>query len=627
MASEVAFAEGTLPGLFLVTAARLGERPALRFHAHGLWRNLSWRGWRDAAFHVAADLVEAGIEPGDRVALWAGTRVEWAVSDLAIALAGAVSVPIYPTVTGVQAHEIIAHSGARALLVEGPTQLARLFVADGKKLATGLLRIVLLDERAIAAVHAGEVPREISIGTLGFTGAQKKKVKTYGELVNRAVAPGSETWWAARAAVVKSSDLAAIVYTSGTTGVPKGACLSHANFSFQVRSMADLAAVDERDEQLLFLPLAHIFGKQMLLLQYRVGFTTTIARGLLHALDDALEVEPTFMASVPRLFEKVQAACLSEARQRGRRSEALFAWGTGVGRKWARMREREKHPSAFARAEMEWAQKVVLDKIKRRFGRRLRLAISGGAPLGEELTEWLWGAGVPVLEAYGMTEAGGGVTANRPESYCFGSVGKPVAGVEIRLAADGEVVVRSPGVMRGYWRDSDATGQILDTEGWLHTGDVGRMNHEGFLSITDRKKDLIVTAGGKNVAPQRLEALLEKSEAVSFALVVGDARPHLVALVAPSPELVAGVRARLGACASVAEIAADRELVQALGRAVESTNTQVASFETIKRFAVLPDEPSPEAGTLTPTLKLRRRILLERHRELINSLYLPENAR
>jgi long-chain acyl-CoA synthetase len=627
MASELRFAEGTLPALFLETAARLGERPALRFHARGLWRNLSWRGWREAALHVAADLVEAGVEHGDRVALWASTRVEWAVADLAIALAGAVSVPIYPTVTGAQAHEILAHSGARALVVEGPAHVARLFSADGKKLVTGLARVVLLDERTIGVVNAEEGPREHALGTLGLTAAQKKKVRSYGELVNRAVAPGSETWWASRAALVGRDDLASIVYTSGTTGTSKGACLSHANFHFEVERLAAIAAVDERDEQLLFLPLAHIFGKQVLTLQYRAGFTTTFARSLLHALDDALEVEPTFLASVPRLFEKVQSACMAEARQRGRRSEALFEWGTAAGRRWARMREAGAKPTPFARGEIDWARKIVLEKVKKRFGRRLRLAVSGGAPLGADLTEWLWGAGVPVLEGYGMTEAGGGVTLNTPSAYRFGSVGKPLEGVDVRLASDGEVLVRGPNVMRGYWRDPQATAEVLDAEGWLHTGDIGRFDERGFLHITDRKKDLIVTAGGKNVAPQRVEALLESAPAVSFALVVGDGRPHCVALLVPSAELVVAVQSRLGAGANRAALAADHAMHEELRAAVEAANRQLAPFETIKRFALLPEEPSAEAGTLTPTLKLRRRILIERHRELIESLYAPETAR
>jgi long-chain acyl-CoA synthetase len=627
MASEIRFAEGTLPALFSETAARLGERPALRFHAHGLWRNLSWRGWRDAAFHVAADLVEAGVEHGDRVVLWAGTRVEWAICDLAIALAGAVSVPIYPTVTGAQAHELLAHSGARALIAEAPTNLARLFAADGKKLAAGLARVVVLEDRAIGVVKPEEGPREHDLSTLGLTAAQKKKVRTYGELVHRAVAPGSETWWPARAAVLRPDDLASIVYTSGTTGASKGACLSHANFLFEIDRLAEIAAVDERDEQLLFLPLAHIFGKQVLTLQYRAGFTTTFARSLLQALDDALEVEPTFLASVPRLFEKVQSACMSEARQRGRRSEALFEWGTAVGRRWARARAAGDRPTSLARGEIDWARKIVLEKVKRRFGRRLRLAVSGGAPLGADLTEWLWGAGVPVLEAYGMTEAGGGVTINRPNDYRFGSVGKPLEGVEVRLADDGEILVRGPNVMRGYWRDPEATAQLIDAEGWLHTGDIGRIDERGFLFVTDRKKDLIVTAGGKNVAPQRVEALLEAGEAVSFAVVVGDGRPHCVALLRPSAALFARVRARLGAAASFEAIAADREVREDLQAAVDAANRSLAPFETVKRFALLPEEPSAESGTLTPTLKLRRRILIERHRELIDSLYAPETTR
>jgi long-chain acyl-CoA synthetase len=234
---------------------------------------------------------------------------------------------------------------------------------------------------------------------------------------------------------------------------------------------------------------------------------------------------------------------------------------------------------------------------------------------------------VPVLEAYGMTEAGGGVTINRTNEYRFGSVGKPLEGVEVRIATDGEILVRGPNVMRGYWRDPSATEHMIDAAGWLHTGDIGRVDERGFLYVTDRKKDLIVTAGGKNVAPQRIEALLETNDAVSFALVVGDGRPHCVALLRPSAALLARVRDRLGASASFEAIAADREMCEVLQAAVDAANRSLASFESVKRFALLPEEPSAESGTLTPTLKLRRRILIERHRELIDSLYASETAR
>ncbi len=565
----------TLVSTFLTTARARGAATALRNKRNGAWEPISWAEWERRARAVAAYLIDAGVERGDRVAIFGTTRVEWVVVDLAVMLAGAVTVPIYPSLIGEQAAFILQDSGARVLFAEDASYVKR--VADH-------------DPEAIERLSG---TRTVLFDALPVTDAS----------------PALAAKVDARIAAVRPDDLATLVYTSGTTGPPKGVMLTHANIVSDIHGLDAAVQLEVADEQLLFLPLAHIFGKMLVMMQYRVGYTTSFAESLLKALDNAAEVNPTFMGCVPRLYEKVYAGANEKAVAAGGLKQRLFGWATAVGKAgkggWSRF----------------WADRLVLSKIRARFGTRLRFSISGGAPLAKDLAEWFDGAGLLVLEAYGLTETTGGTTINRVSEHRFGTVGKPLDGVEVRIAGDGEVLVRGPTVMRGYWNRDEDTRAVLDAEGWFHTGDVGELDEGGFLRITDRKKDLIVTAGGKNVAPQNIENLLKQSAWVSQAMVYGDNRPYLVALVTLNVDATARFAREHGIPTEPDALAAHPGIRAEVQREIDAVNARLSSFETIKRFAVLARDFSIEGGELTPTLKVKRKVVSERYRDLLAAMY------
>ncbi len=559
----------TLVGLFLSQAAARGDAAALRSKREGTWCPVSWREWERRARAVAARLVEAGVERGDRVAVFGSTREEWMVADLAVMMAGAVTVPVYPSLIGEQAAYILEDSGARALVAEDASYVKR--IADHDP------RVV---ERLARVWHFDALPTDDPPPSLA-------------KLVDE------------RIAAVAAGDLATIVYTSGTTGPPKGVMLTHANIVSQTRALDGILSLTPEDEQLLFLPMAHIFGRVLVLMSYRKGYSTAIAESLLKALDNAAEVNPTFMGCVPRLYEKVYAVANEKAAAAGGTKEKIFRWATGRGR------------GGFT----GWlADRLVLSKIRARFGTRLRFAISGGAPLAKELGEWFERAGLLVLEVYGLTETTGATNMNTIEGHRFGTVGPVVPGVEVRIAGDGEILARGDTVMRGYWNKEADTREVIDADGWFHTGDIGEVDPDGALRITDRKKDIIVTAGGKNVAPQNIESLLKQSGWISQAMVYGDRRPYLVALLTLNADTTARF-AKEKSRPDASKLTDDEELLAEVQAAIDAVNGRLSSFETVKKFAILPGDFTVDGGELTPTLKVKRKVVIERHRAIIDSLY------
>ncbi|HEY1696934.1 MAG TPA: AMP-dependent synthetase/ligase [Polyangiaceae bacterium] len=565
--------QATLPRLFLAQAAARGDAAAMRSKKNGAWLPVSWREWERRARCAAARLVEAGVEPGDRVAIFGNTREEWMVADLAGLMAGAATVPIYPSLVGEQAAYILADSGARVLIAEDASFVQR-----------------------VAAHDAGVVER-------------LTRTWLFGEMPQGDPPPDLARQVDERIAAAAPSDLATLVYTSGTTGPPKGAMLTHGNIVSEVSALDGLLPLGPDDEQLLFLPLAHIFGRVLVAMQYEVGYSTAIAESLLKALDNAAEVNPTFMGCVPRLYEKVYAVANEKAASAGGTKERLFRWATEAGKR-------------KAGGVGGWvADKLVLSKIRARFGTRLKFAISGGAPLAKDLAEWFEGAGLLVLEAYGLTETTGGTTINTIAKHRFGTVGPPVPGVEVRIANDGEILVRGPTVMRGYWNREPETREVIDAEGWFHSGDIGEFDADGCLRITDRKKDIIVTAGGKNVAPQNVENLLKQSGWISQAMVHGDRRPYLVALVTLNAETASRFARDHGKPDDVTKLADDAEVRAAVEREIAAVNGRLSSFESVKRFAILPKDFTIDGGELTPTLKVKRKVVSERYRATIDGLY------
>ena len=563
----------TLPRLFLKQAAARGDAPALKSKRDGVWQPVSWREWERRARALAARLVEAGVAPGDRVAIFGSTREEWLVADLAGHMAGATTVPVYPSLIGEQAAYILKDSGARVLVADDGSYVERIRAAE-PGLVEGLSKTWLF----------AELPLDDAPAPLA-------------QQVDARIAAGSP------------DDLATLVYTSGTTGPPKGVMLTHANLVKEVGALNGLLPLTPDDEQLLFLPMAHIFGRVLVAMAYEVGYVTSIAESLLKALDNAAEVNPTFMGCVPRLYEKVYAVANERAASAGGTKEKLFRWATAVGTR------RQGGLSGWI------ADRLVLSKIRARFGTRLKFAISGGAPLARELAEWFEGAGIVVLEAYGLTETTGGTTINTLEKHRFGTVGPPVPGVEVRIAADGEVLIKGHSLMRGYWNQEAATREAIDAEGWLHSGDIGEFDAEGCLRITDRKKDLIVTAGGKNVAPQNIENLMKQSGWISQAMVYGDKKPYLVALVTLNADAALRFAKQSGKPGDVASLAADPDVRAAVDREMAAVNGKLSSFEQVKKLAILPADFTIESGELTPTLKVKRKVVSERHMELIETLY------
>jgi len=581
------------PALFM---RRVAE-PAGR----GRWESLSSERARADVESLALGLAALGVRRGDRVALLSENRYEWAITDLATLGQGAVTVPIYPTLTAPQCRYILDNAEARVCVVSTPAQLEKVLAVVGSlpRLAT----IVVMDPapaardprvRAWSAVHAD------------------------GERRRAADPNGFRTLTDA----TRSGDLATIIYTSGTTGDPKGAMLTHDNIASNIEASLQVVDLRSSDTCLSFLPLCHIFERMAgLYAMLAVGATIAYARSIDTVAADAQEVRPTILTGVPRFFEKVYARVMENAAGQPPLRRAIFRWGLGVGQEVARLRFQGKTAGLVHGLIAALADKLVGAKVRQRVGGRLRVCISGSAPLGPKVMEFFFAIGIPVIEGYGLTETSPVITLNVPGRERPGAVGPPIPGTELNFGPEGEILVRGPGVMQGYFRNEEATRAAL-RDGWFHTGDIGHLDAEGNLRITDRLKDLIVTAGGKKVAPQPLEAKLKASRWVSEAVMLGDRRPYCVALIVPN-------FANLEAEAKAQGWPSDthRELIRSEGaralyqRVIDELNTGLAPFETIKRFELLDRELSAEAGELTPTLKVRRKIVSQVFGDLIEGMF------
>ena len=582
--------------MFALRAKRTPDLPALRFKRHGIWRTLTWRDWQRTSDAVAAGLVASlGVGRGQRVALMAATRVEWAICDLAIAMAGAVSVPIYPSVTPEQAAYIVRDSGAEVAIVSDPQLAQRLRAAVPE-----LRHVVVLEDPAA--------------GDLGLDRLQAEGEAQLAELRPRLAAIADE---------LGPGDPFTFVYTSGTTGVPKGVVLTHRNLVYEAWAIKNVIAADRSDEQLMVLPLAHVFARHLLWGAVEQGAVTAFAPGTsAAALTTAFqEVAPTYMCAVPKVYERFYNQILGQIQAGGALVQAAFERCMEVGRKVSMCRQRgQAVPGALA-LKMSLADRLFFAKIKQQFGGRLRFFVSGGAPLRREVAEFFHATGVLILEGYGLTETTGATHVNRPDRFRFGTVGPAMPGCELRIAEDGEILIRGPGVMQAYHGQPEETAAVLDPAGWLATGDIGELR-DGFLAITDRKKDLIITSGGKNIAPLPLEGRLELAEGIAHALVVGDGRPHLVALIGLDVPAMQAVARREGLGArTVAELARHPRIQQLVQIQIDRLNADLASYEAIRRFAIAPLEFTEASGDLTPTLKLRRRDVATRHAALIDALY------
>jgi long-chain acyl-CoA synthetase len=557
----------TIARLWQDAVARHSEHPAYLIEDDGTWREVSWDEAARTVDELAHGLLALGIRKGDAFSIFASTRLEWALFDFALGLVGAVGAPIYMNSSPADVAYVVEHSDAMGILCENEEQRATLGDASPRHVLT----FGDLDElRRRGRGHAREHPRAVDEA----------------------------------AAAIDPEDLFTYIYTSGTTGPPKACMIRHRNYY----AMADcVRQMDEfiggEDVMLLYLPLAHNFGRLMHLLGPHLGFTLAFCPDP-YAVGDALEaVQPTVLPSVPRVYEKIHSAVAAKFDEATGVKRRLIRWALRVGRRVSELRQAGRPVPWPLAVQHGLANRLVYSKVKDRLGARFRVGVSGGAPLAREVIEFFHVLDVLILEAYGLTECTSGATGNRRDAFRFGTVGQALPGTELRIAEDGEVLIRSDTVFAGYYKDEAATREVLDDDGWLHSGDIGELDDDGFLTITDRKKDILVTAGGKNVAPQNLENALKTSPLISQALVVGDRRPFVAALVT----LEEGVP-RAGI----------EEKVQAL---VDQVNRNRSRFEQIKRFAILPRDFSADEGEITPTLKLKRRVCQEHFAAEIEALY------
>ncbi len=570
--------------------AKMPARPAFRHFAGEAWKTVSYAEADAAAQEIAAGLVAAGVVPGDRVCLVAQTRLEWALCDVGILLAGGVTVPIYASNTAEQCEFIIRDAGAKIVIVEDVAQRDKVLpLRDRLFTVTGIVQIA-------EELPSGDAVR--SLAALRDDGRRWLEAqKGAGALDAHAETVGPESMFT-------------IVYTSGTTGTPKGVVLTHENLTSSVCSAVRAMGVNEGDEQYLFLPLAHILARQTIWVGFEAGYITTFSRGTAQIKEDLVAVRPTFMAGVPRIYEKFYAGVTAALAQGSGLKRALASWAIRSGQAHAAAERAGGHPGGFG----HWlADKLVLSKLRARLGLdRCRFLISGGAPLSAEIAEFFHATGLMIMEGYGLTETTSGVFVNRLDRFRFGTVGPALDVVESRIADDGEILVRGAPVFRQYYNNPAATAESVEPDGWFHTGDIGVIE-DGFLRITDRKKDLIVTANGKKVAPQPIESALKAtSSLVSQALVFGDKRPYCVALLTFSEE--AAKRFGAGAVDSP-------ELKAALQKAVDEVNGKLAPYERIKRFCILPQDLTEAAGELTPKLSVKRKVVIEKYRGMIEALY------
>jgi long-chain acyl-CoA synthetase len=569
----------TIGALWRSATAAKPDHTAYLAERDGAWVPVSVAEAARRVDDIANGLLSLGIRKGDAFAILGATSLEWCLFDFALGLVGAVGAPIYPTSSPRDCAYVISHSESVGILVEDEEQRAK------------------VDE------CRGDLPRlEHVIAFADLPGLEAR---------GRAYAEQNPTALDRAVAGVGEDDLFTYIYTSGTTGPPKACMIRHRNYYEMVAVIDALPGlVEERDTMLLYLPLAHNFGRLKHLAAPYAGYTLALCRDPLRVADALVEVRPTVFPSVPRVFEKAHTAVLARFDETGGARRALCDWALRVGREASRLRQAGQPLPRSLAVRHRLADRLVYSKVKERFGGRLRLAISGGAPLSPEIIQFFHALDILILEGYGLTECTTACSVNLPERYRFGTVGPLLPGFEGRLDEDGELLVRSPTVFAGYYHDEPATRAVLDDDGWLRTGDIARIDDDGFLTITDRKKDILVTAGGKNVAPQNLENELKKSKYVSQVLVVGDRRPYVAALITLDEAEVGKWREAGG-----------RDVDALVGSIVDDVNRQHSRFEQIKRFAILRRDFSADEGEVTPTLKLRRRVVQEHFAGEIERLY------
>jgi long-chain acyl-CoA synthetase len=581
-----------------VDAYRKAEH--LKYKKDGAWRAVSSDEFRSAVEELSLGLVALGLGKGDKVAILGENRPEWAYADLATLCAGAADTPVYATLTPAQVLYILNDSESKAVFVSNAAQAAK--VAEVKSQLETIRHVIRMDE--------GDIPGTVALSEIRARG--REALAKDRDAVRK------------RAASVEPEDLATLIYTSGTTGDPKGVMLTHSNLVSNVLgSVKVFRELSPDDVCLSFLPLCHSFertaGHNVMLY---TGATIAYAESVEAVPQNMQEVRPTMMSSVPRLYEKMYARVNEKVAQDPPFRQRIFRWALGVGREMFRHKVERTSPGLALKLKQRLADRLVFSRIKERTGGRLRLFVSGGAPLSREIAEFFGAAGLTICEGYGLTETSPVITVNTPEWIKPGTVGRPLEGVEVKIAADGEILTRGPHVMKGYYNKPEATAEAIDAEGFFHTGDIGVLDADGFLVITDRKKDILVTSGGKNIAPQPIENRLKANNFFAEVVMIGNQRNFPAALVVPNFETLEKWAKEKGLHALSREQLVDHPAVLAhYQKLMADLLPELAQFERIKKIALLTHEFTLEAGELTPTLKVKRRVVEDKYKGLIDKLY------
>ncbi len=588
----------TLTGLFFEAAEKFDKPDALMFKRGGSYEAISHREILRRVQQTALGLASLGVKPRDRVGILSENRPEWAIADYAALTSGVTDVPIYPTLPADQVAYILNDAGVVALFLSTTEQAAK--IAEIRSQAPSLLHVISFDDAGPAA--------DMTLAELEQRGAAAEN-------------PESVAQYKATAEAVMPDDLATLIYTSGTTGNPKGVMLTHNNIRSNVEVTRCKLPFEGNDIALSFLPLSHIFQRMGDYLMFGTGSTIAYAESLETVPVNMMEVRPTIVFSVPRLYEKMYARVLQNALAGGFLKRKIFFWAREVADQWANVKLAGGEPAGLLAAKYAIAQKLVFSKLKERTGGRLRFFVSGGAPLAPEINKFFYAAGLIILEGYGLTETSPVIGVNTLTDFRIGTIGKPVDGVEVMIAADGEILTRGPNVMKGYYNNPTATAEAIDAGGWFHTGDIGEIR-DGFIAITDRKKDIIVTAGGKNIAPQPIENLVKTNKYVSQAVMIGDKRKFPAMLIVPNFEQLEGWAKKQNIIWTDRVQLLHLPTVQMkMEKEVMGMVEPLAHYEKPKKIALLEHDFSLERGEMTPTQKVKRRVVDKHYKELIDSLY------
>jgi long-chain acyl-CoA synthetase len=595
----------TLNDIYTVTCT-LDRPAATKYKRDGKWVDTSVAEFRDTVRYIATGLHLLGLKPGDRVAILSENRPEWAMADFAILASAALTVPIYPTLLGWQIEYILNDSGAVAVLCSNEEQMKK--VAGVRDHCPHIHNVIVCDP-----------PSTLPDGVLSYA-----QVVESGRAADDAAA---RTRFDETRAKPTSNDVATLVYTSGTTGNPKGAMLTHGNIASNVLATTQVLPIKRGQVALSILPLSHILERAADYGYFLRGVTIAYAESVTKVSDNLREVHPDLFAAVPRLFEKMRTTIMDNVAVQPASKQKIFKWAIGIAGERLPYRLSRKPMPLGLKLKAAIADKLVFGKILDRLGGRVNMVLSGGAPLSAELAAFFIGAGLDIYEGYGLTETSPVIAINTPQARRVGTVGQIIPGVEAKIAEDGEILSRGPHIMKGYWNNDDATRQAIDADGWFHTGDIGEIDSDGFLKITDRKKDIIINAYGKNIAPQPLEALLKSSPYIGTPVLIGDRRKYLVALLVPNFDKLERDATAMGVQFSSREELIRNDKVRGIFQTeIDRFNQNLDRQEKVRRFALLPRDFTIDADEITPSLKVKRKMIDKKYKDIIDMLFLDENA-